>query len=419
MHIRRFQAPTLLEAVQQVKAALGPDALVLETRTVRKGEGWFGLMGRSLVEVTAAVDRDSASEAPPAPGGSARPAAAVRAGQPGDEREPSEGASRRAEGAEPERLAPLHAGQAALTREVRALRSRLERLGQQDPERTEMLRELAELRSWTAELARGRAPEAAGPVETRLAGRLLASGLAPRHAWRLGREAAERPEVTRTERAALAAVLRANLDDRMHPPRADDGVEVEVLVGPTGVGKTTTLAKLAAREQREHGGVALLTMDVHRMGAVEQLQRYAGAIDAPFGVAADADALAELIEARPARRVLVDTAGRGGPIDAVDGLCAVRQAAGRRARVSLVLSATADSDQLRFERARYAPVAPDALILTKLDECASWSAATNLVLDEEAPPLLWMTAGQRVPEDLTVPEPDAFAEALLRSREVA
>jgi flagellar biosynthesis protein FlhF len=400
MQIRSFQAPTMIEAVSKVKAALGPDALVLSTRTVRKGEGWFGLLGRPMVEVTAAIDRDLA---PPPPERASRASTRERA-RPDASWTP---------------LRAQHAQLGSLAEEIRSLRSQVQGLSGGGAAQSETLRELAELRAFTSELARGRAPTVGGPLEARLAGRLLASGLSPRHAFLLGRDAATRPEVGQTERAALRAALRSRFDGRMQPPRPDDGVEVEILVGPTGVGKTTTVAKLAAREERENGGVALLTTDTHRLGAVEQLRHYAASLGVPFGVAGDADELAELIHARPAGRVLVDTAGRGADADAVESLVALRRAAGRRVRVSLVLAATAHDDQLRAERLRYAPVAPDALILTKLDECATWSPAANLVLDDDAPQLSWMAAGQRVPEDLTIPEPQAFADALLRTEEAA
>lgn len=383
MQIKRFQAPTLIEAVQQVKAALGPDALVLSTRTLRKGDGWFGLAGRPVVEVTAALDREAAASSRRSEAASVSPSASPAASD----------------------------STGALVDEVRALRASVRALRSAEAHGDETLRELAALRTLTAELARGQTPEGGGPLESRLAGRLLASGLAPNHAWRLGREAALRPDVGRAEREALLATLRERFDDRMPPPRSDDGVEVELWVGPTGAGKTTTLAKLAAREAREGGDVALLTTDVHRVGAVEPLRGYAAAIGVPFAVAPGAEALAERIRERPARRVLVDTAGCSG--EGLGELGALREAVGERARVGLVLAATADADQLRFERARYAALAPDALILTKLDECASWASAANLLLDEPGPPLQWTATGQRVPEDLTVPEPAVFAEALL------
>ncbi len=386
MHIKRFSAPTMLEAVQQVKAALGPDALVLDTRTVRKGQGPFGLLGRTWVEVTAAAERSEATTDSPESRRSTRAAA------------PHEGEGR---------------VDANVARELRALRERIDGLDRAGANQDEALQELAELRAWTAELARGRRPEGEGPIETRLAGHLLAGGLAPRHAWVLGRAAAARPEVGQDERAALAAALRAELDDRMLPPRADDGIEVEFFVGPTGAGKTTTLAKLAARGREEPGGVALVTTDVHRLGAVEQLERYAGSLGVPFATAGDAEALGERIRARPARRVLVDTAGRSADPEALAGLRRLRDAAGGPTRVSLVLSATAGAEQLAHERERYAPLGPEALVLTKLDECVSFAPAANLLLDETTPPLSWTATGQRVPEDLRVAEPEPFAHALL------
>jgi flagellar biosynthesis protein FlhF len=79
-----------------------------------------------------------------------------------------------------------------------------------------------------------------------------------------------------------------------------------------------------------------------------------------------------------------------------------------------VLSATSETDQLRDELARYRSLRPDALIVTKLDETRSWAGMANVLLDDDAPPLLWAANGQRVPEDLLLPEPAVLADGLLR-----
>jgi len=333
MHIRRFEASTMMEAVQKVKEELGPDALVLSTRTLRSGAGWFGLLGRSLVEVTAAADRDAR---PVAPAKGARPPAV--------------------EGAKPDRswteLRTTRALVDNLEGEMRALRHAVRELGTPGWDASDALKELAELRAWTAELARGRPPDGEAGA-ARLARRLLAAGLAPRHAWPLAGAAAREAADEREERAALRAVLAGRFDRRMTPPRDDDVAPVELFVGPTGVGKTTTLAKLAAREAGAGGSVALLTTDTFRIGAEEQLRTYAELLGVPFGAAVSPEDLAHCLARRPARRVLVDTTGRGADREALHDLARLRAQAGEGARVSLVLPATHDAAQLRAELARY------------------------------------------------------------------
>jgi flagellar biosynthesis protein FlhF len=198
------------------------------------------------------------------------------------------------------------------------------------------------------------------------------------------------------------------------PPRDDDRTPVAIFVGPTGVGKTTTLAKLAAREQHRLGDVSLVTTDTFRIGAEDQLRIYAGLLAVPFGVARSADELAQQAKGWRGRRVLVDTAGRSrrdpGPLA---DLCRLRERLGIRARVHLVLSATTKDVDLRAEVERYAPLRPDSLIFTKLDESDSLANVANLLLDSGAPPLAWLGTGQRVPEDLAFPEPRSLAEQML------
>jgi flagellar biosynthesis protein FlhF len=212
----------------------------------------------------------------------------------------------------------------------------------------------------------------------------------------------------------LAGALARRLDPVLLPPRDDDRAPVTIFVGPTGVGKTTTLAKLAAREQHRVGDVSLVTTDGFRIGAEDQLRTYAGLLAVPFGVARSADELAQQVGAWRGRRVLVDTAGRSRREDGpLADLCRLRERLGVRARVHLVLSATTKDADLRAELQRYAPLRPDSLIVTKLDESDGLANVANLLLDPGAPPLAWLGTGQRVPEDLAAPEPRALAEQML------
>jgi len=176
---------------------------------------------------------------------------------------------------------------------------------------------------------------------------------------------------------------------------------VIALVGPTGAGKTTTIAKLAARFAADHQprDVALVTTDTVRVGGREQLHSYGRQL----GIAvheADSDAgLIELLQRlQDYRLVLIDTAGMGQRDRALAGQLNWLRASGQ-VRSLLVLPANshyADLDEVvrRFQGAR-----PQGVVLTKLDETGRLGSALSVVADHELP-LTWITDGQRVPDDL-------------------
>lgn len=397
MHIRRFEAPTLQEALGRVKQELGPDALVLSHRSVRRDGGWFGWFGRPVVEVVAALDREPLREtesAPPrvAPDPSWRSLSLTKA-----------------------LVDPLEA-------EVRSLRRSLEALGAESSQRG-LARELAELRRTVADLAtQVRAGSADPPDELTL--RLESAGFSRRHARSLVEEATRRAAEAEREgsvlpaetarRLALHEILAARLDGRMPPPRDRAGPRVSMLVGATGVGKTTTLAKLAARQEVHADAVALVTTDTYRVGADAQLRVFADRLGARFEVATSAEDLARRVERLGRRRVFVDTAGRS-PSDphALPELHHCRERLGDDARVQLVLSANAGDATLRAELERFRGLGPQSLIVTKVDESENLAPVANLLLDEASPPLAWLATGQRVPEDLEVPDPEGLVVRML------
>nr|MDJ0866935.1 AAA family ATPase [Myxococcota bacterium] len=194
-------------------------------------------------------------------------------------------------------------------------------------------------------------------------------------------------------------------------PRDDAPPGVSLFVGAAGVGKTTTVAKLAARDP---DGVALVTTDVHRVGAIEALRAFSERHGIPFSSAATPAQLGRFLEATPGRRVLVDTAGRSrGDRAAFAELARARGIAGRRGDVQLVVSATTQEGDLRDEVARFADLEPAALVVTKVDDTRSLAGLANLLLDEVAPPLAWLGVGQRVPDDLALAEPVSLADRVL------
>lgn len=199
------------------------------------------------------------------------------------------------------------------------------------------------------------------------------------------------------------------------PIRTPPGARrVVALVGPTGVGKTTTIAKLAAgfRLQAQRR-VALVTIDTFRIAAVQQLQAYAEIMDLPMEVvetpAEMQPALARLGEVD---LVLVDTAGRSPRSDArIEQLRSILQAA-RPDETHLVLSATSSRETIDNILGGFAAIAPTAAILTKLDETPQL-AGTLAALEGRELPLSYITTGQQVPDDIETADAATLARGLL------
>ena len=197
---------------------------------------------------------------------------------------------------------------------------------------------------------------------------------------------------------------------------------VVALVGPTGVGKTTTIAKLAAGFRIEaRRRVGLLTIDTFRIAAVQQLQAYAEIMDLPMEVVERSD------EMRPALDrlgdvdlVLIDTAGRSPRSDARIEQLAEFMAAARPDETQLVLSATSSPSSIESVLAGFAPVRPTAAILTKLDEAAQTAAVLAALTEAEASsggiPLSYVTNGQQVPDDIALANADLLVSRLLPAK---
>jgi flagellar biosynthesis protein FlhF len=186
------------------------------------------------------------------------------------------------------------------------------------------------------------------------------------------------------------------------------------LVGPTGVGKTTTIAKLAANFRlRDKRRVGLITVDTYRIAAVEQLRTYADIIDLPMRVVATPEEMRAAVQSMSdLDLVLLDTAGRS-PQDEVKlrELKAFLGEAGAD-EVQLVLSSAASSATLIRTAERFAGVGVTSLILTKLDEAARLGALLPLLRSCRLP-LSYLTHGQNVPDDIAPAERRRLARGIL------
>ncbi|MFL5261978.1 MAG: flagellar biosynthesis protein FlhF [Anaeromyxobacteraceae bacterium] len=390
--VRTFRAANSQSALAAVKAALGPDAVLISTRTVPGG-----LWKKPEVEVVAALgEAFEGRAAPPSPwnaNATSNPTSTRNANvrpQPyateskGEEWISTYPASVRAQ-RRPEPPISRPADD-PLFSEVQALRRSVE----------EARRALALV---TREARSGRELQLP-PAAAELHARLCSRGVEPEIAEELVRQALALASAPRA--GGLDGAIRDLLGERLVPCRAPwlhGGRHAIALVGPTGVGKTTTLAKIAARALLEaKKKVALLTVDTYRVGACDQLARYGEIMNVPVLVARDrAELLRAYERVADADLVLIDTAGRSSPDDVARQAELVR--AVPKVQLHLVVSAATGAQELSAVADRWRALAPDRLVFSKLDEAAGPGAIVSAAV-RIGRPVSCVADGQRVPEDL-------------------
>jgi flagellar biosynthesis protein FlhF len=240
------------------------------------------------------------------------------------------------------------------------------------------------------------------PETRELIRRLMALGLSPDLARRLGERVGKvgaEAELAWRKALYLLAVEIHTFDTDV----LERGGTVAV-VGPTGVGKTTTIAKLAARFALRHGHrhVGLVTIDNFRIGARDQLHTYGRILNVPVRTAGSAAELDTVLDAMSDRRlILVDTAGMGMRTERFREQVELLQGCAHPITRLLALSANTESQALQRCVRLFAELEPDACVLTKLDEAACLGGLLSTVVQQRLP-LAFLADGQRVPEDLQI-----------------
>lgn len=353
MKIKRFVAQDMRQALRMVREALGEDAVILSNKSVEGG-----------VELTAAVDlvddisTDTVDQRIP-------------------DKRPDNGPSPR-----------------ATDRSVTGK--------DQDDALEDMRREMHNLRRWMQAELSGLSWYDLGqraPHSQELLGRLMALGLNAELARRLSERVSGVEDMEQAWRKALY-VLAGELSIFESDLLEQGGVVA--LVGPTGVGKTTTIAKMAARFALRHGhrNVALITTDSFRIGARDQLQTYARILNVPVRTATSPEEMDDALNMLGDRRlILVDTAGMAAAHERVADQRETLAAVGPGLRTLLTLSATTESAAVQRAMRLFADFRPDACVLTKLDEAASLGSLLSALI-QAGLATAYTTDGQRVPEDL-------------------
>jgi flagellar biosynthesis protein FlhF len=380
MKIKRYFGKTIRQAIQKVREEQGPDAVILSNRQV---EGGF--------EIVAAIDFDEVVlDADATAGGGYAPAASAVRGparesaEPGpnaliNRRHPAGGANRRVTDAE----------RPATTPEAVSL-----------PEFNEMRRELKSMRGMLEQQLSGLVwgdVARRNPIQANMLRLLLKMEISPRLCREVANELRAAKDAQSAWRNALG-VLAHKL-----PVTDDDIIQrggVVAMLGPTGVGKTTSIAKLAARYAVRHGTrqVALITTDNYRIGAHEHLRAFARILDVPMRTAGSAVELRSALQEFSDRSlVLIDTAGMSQrDMRLNEQFAMLRQGS---IRSYLVMAATTRPSGIDEIIKAYKPMALAGTILTKVDEAGSLGGLISLLIRHQLP-VAYVSDGQRVPEDL-------------------
>ncbi|MEV4779697.1 flagellar biosynthesis protein FlhF [Burkholderia sp. LMU1-1-1.1] len=428
MNVKKFSAPTSREALRKVRESLGPDAVILSNRQSDGG-----------VEILALANDDAASLSSPAPHSPmAEPAPSLDLGlglPPGRVEQrmeprfenmaaempaqpvrrvvaspssyasktaaaaaaPSAPAQPRAASLDVDQITAMVASAVASAKQNAAAEMQV-MMGEIRAMRGMMETQLAEI-AWGSTQARE--PQKAAVLREMLAAGFSAS---------LARYLIEKLPADRDAADSMRwikTVLTRNLSAMANEDALIDQGGVFALVGPTGVGKTTSTAKLAARCVMRHGPdkLALITTDAYRIGAHEQLRIYGKILGVMVhSVKDEADLRIALKELRNKHTVLIDTVGVSQRDQMVTEQVSMLQGAGSDVKRLLCLNATATQETLNEVVRAYQGSGLAGCIMTKLDEAAAIGNVLDVVIRQKLN-LFYVSNGQRVPEDLHLADP--------------
>lgn len=373
MKVKKFVAPSMPEAMKMIRAELGNDAVILNSKVVHKG-GFFGLFTKKNIEVIAAVD--------PKPARSAVTEKKGKSVEKLSERPVQEG----------KQLAD-----AALLGEITELKAMLKQLS------TNVTTNFATYPQPLNELNESlAAQELSNTLRQEMMGELV-------ERWYLQRGEASKNQLLQWTKE----LLLKKMADLSFGGISFTKKYVNV-VGPTGVGKTTTLAKIAAHCVLKHQKkVAFITTDTYRIAAIEQLKTYAKILDVPLEVCYNID------DFREAKKkfsvydlIFIDTAGRN--FRNQQYVQDLREIIDFDAEMEtfLVLALTAKYTDMKTIYEQFSLVPIDRFIFTKLDETSQYGAMVNLMTESRVG-AAYLTNGQNVPDDIIEATPEKIVNTVL------
>lgn len=424
MKIKRYFASDIRQAIRMVREEQGPDAVILSNRRVEGGVEIVAALDydetvvrriASAGPVTAAAAPKDASETADAPFTPPAENPAVAAESPVVQvaqrnAEPAAFVARRQQPEEEldavlDFAMPSRLGLSPGSKEERPSKRRTaqpEIVWSQEPSLVAMRDEIRQLRSLLENQLSGlawREMKQQHPQRIKVLEKLLQMGLAPDLCNDIANQIRYGQDMAANWRQALG--LLASQITVTHDDILTHG-GVVALIGPCGVGKTTTIAKLAARYTLRHGAgkIALVTTDSFRIGAHHQLRTYGQILGAPVHLAKDGQALQEIVTSLHDKSlILIDTAGMSQRDLTLSEQFAMLSQQGIDLRTYVVLAASSQRATLDEVLRQFCKVELDGAILTKLDEAAILGEAISALVQYHLP-VAYLSDGQAVPEDL-------------------
>ncbi|MGI6144222.1 MAG: flagellar biosynthesis protein FlhF [Clostridia bacterium] len=371
MRVKRYVAVNMQEAMGKIKAELGNNAVILHTRYFKEG-GFFGLFGKNYVEVTAAADND---------------------------------------------------GEDVSANNLAAIKQKINNVNINNDKEivtdlTEMHKMMKEMSLMLENLGEPKFPKKGQNLYKLLKKQEVDDKIAQKIVKLTLDEYADSPIQKKEElnRIFFANLLKPIQNIKYQPSKAKKGKpRILTFIGPTGVGKTTTIAKLAAMSAvMEKKKVGLITIDTYRIAAVEQLKTIGDIINVPVNVIFNPENLREsLQEMKDYDVIYIDTAGRSHKNETqVNELKQYLESANSN-EIFLVLSSTSKYQDFLDILATYQDVNITSLIITKLDETSNYGSIYNLLYNYEYP-ISYFANGQNIPDDIEAADPIKLVQMLVK-----
>lgn len=377
MRLKTYTVNNITQAIPMIKRDLGEDALILNTKKVKIG-GFFGFFKQEKLEVIAAVENIL-----------------------GEKRKSIESIQLESPSAE--------------TNEVSVVNESEKLPIKKDENLDELMSELKSLKQFMFQAIDGdQLPEVLKELNKKFVAQEISEEVQSELLGKLMLILNEHPHYTEEKIHALARkeIIKLINAHKKRPSRRK--VDIICFIGPTGVGKTTTIAKIAADYLlSEEKKVGLITSDTYRIAAVEQLKTYAGILNMPIRVVeSSADLTAAMSDLSDCDIILMDTAGRNYQQQQyIDDLKQILPE-NKKIQINLVLSLTSKYEDMKKIIDNFQTIVMDQLILTKKDETSSSGAILNLIYHYEIP-IRFIANGQNVPDDILTVTPELIANFVL------
>lgn len=448
MKVKRYIVDDLPEAVQLIRSELGSDAVILNTKEIRIG-GFLGMFSKKRVEVIAAID-EAAKKPPERPALPTRPPERKKSLPVAKEpkvstptlpsnairekysQAPFSDSGRKTTSSLPDIQSDSGQAYVAQTEKPEQLRSNTQaatlavavqtleaRENKQAKEETSaLLQELRSMKEMMNKMAKQQTFRSMPEAVMKWSRRLAEQGVDPAYVEQFAEavnqlleEKAEDEEHNSYE--AAHSVLLSWLQDS-RGAGIEPTTRIVHFVGPTGVGKTTTIAKLAAEQSFSHRRrVGFITADTYRIAAVDQLRTYADILNVPLEVVFSPSELNRVYKKLTDLDLLfMDTAGRNYRNELFVSEVNSLLAPGEQKETILVLSMTHKYNDMKMVATQFAKYGVNQLLLTKLDETDSFGAIINLVKEFDFR-ISYITYGQAVPDDISPFEPEDLVRRLL------